>query len=170
MADLPQGIHYMGSAPGPGYGPKGFVAAGIATMMRRIHQPITPSEVALIRQATGKHAASETIVSKRFGTSSVIVRTNFPKVARNLESGLQAAFMYRFYLAARAGKRAALKRYNDTLKGVGNFGTPGDQTSIPDSISYEISTFGVSNGRVFFGFTQPTLKGWAQEFGLRAGV
>lgn len=162
------GEHYFMGNPSTGYEGKGFLSHGsdvakatfLATLYKR-------SKVAADLHVT---ARKRTIINKRSNFYQVRIESNLTDYLAKKRMQMLGAALTSLGIAGKAGVEAAQAQFERLKLGTAtvNPDTSGDTRDIPSNIGFSIQRFAADVYGLTIGPLEPSVKLWAQEYGLTA--
>jgi hypothetical protein len=160
------GPHYFLGKPSKGYEGKGFLSHGTdvakAVFIANLHRR------SIVAARLNVSARKRTIINKRSRYYAMRVESDLTDYLEKKRLQMLGAAISALEAAGRAGVEAAIEKFNSTWKGTAtvNPETSGDIRDIPSNIGFSVQEFAKDVYGVVIGPVEPSIKMWAQEYGL----
>ncbi len=149
-----------------GYEGKGFLSYGADVAKAVYLEELRRRSIVAARLNVS--AVKRTIINKRSKYYEYRVESNLNEYLAKKRVQMLSAAISALEVAGEAGVQAAQQRYYDTWKGTPtvNPETSGDTRDIPSNIGFSVKQFAFNVYGVTIGPMEPSVKMWAQEYGL----
>lgn len=160
------GQHFFMGRASTGYEGKGFLSYG--TDVAKVVYLDNLRRRSIVAARLNVQARKRTIINKRGNFYEYRVESNLDEYLEKKRVQMLTAAISALEVAGKAGVDAAVARFNETLKGTAtvNPETSGDTKDIPSNIGFSVQQFALSVWGVTIGPIEPSVKMWAQEYGL----